>query len=384
MTDTNWVTIWAMAQTGGAIFACNLSNRTALTTISSSLRGDSLRLELSNRYGTGEVKISRTAVVVSGPDGARKIHKEVRFHQASEIALPVGGQVQSDAVDVPIEVGSRIEVRLYFAEGQIPISGNALVTSKHSPLGDHSGAIEFPVEESDIWINPNRPFEIGQPTVMLTAIDIRAQDSFTVAVLGDSNAFSQTWTIPFSDRLTSERKNISLLNLGISGNRLLRGTGNPMLQNIFGNAGIERLKWDIFAKSGMRYLIVAVGGNDLYQPGTFACPDIAELCSAPDLIAGYRTVIEQARQHGMRVVGTTISPFGGVDGIDDSRQKLWEDVNDWIRMSGEFDAVIDFAGLLSGTNKSAIRAEFDSGDHLHFNQAAGNHISENINLAMFD
>lgn len=59
-------------------------------------------------------------------------------------------------------------------------------------------------------------------------------------------------------------------------------------------------------------------------------------------------------------------------------------MNDWIRTSGEFDAVIDFdAALQDPTNPLRLRPELDSGDHLHPDDAGYEVMADAIELSLF-
>ena len=60
-----------------------------------------------------------------------------------------------------------------------------------------------------------------------------------------------------------------------------------------------------------------------------------------------------------------------------------EAVNAWIRHSGAFDGVIDFAKAVADpTNPEILNPAFDSGDHLHPNDAGYQAMANSINLTM--
>lgn len=88
--------------------------------------------------------------------------------------------------------------------------------------------------------------------------------------------------------------------------------------------------------------------------------------TAADLIAGYRRIIAAAHARGIRVIGGTMTPGWGSKYLTREMEQVRSDTNAWIRSGGGFDAVIDFeVALRTGEAPPAIKAPFDSGDHLH-------------------
>jgi lysophospholipase L1-like esterase len=102
-------------------------------------------------------------------------------------------------------------------------------------------------------------------------------------------------------------------------------------------------------------------------------------------MAAYQQMIDKAHARGMRVYGATIMPFGGSFYDSKEREEARQTVNAWIRTSGKFDAVIDTdAALRDPAQPSRLRAEADTGDHLHPNERGHRMIAEAVNLALFE
>ena len=58
-------------------------------------------------------------------------------------------------------------------------------------------------------------------------------------------------------------------------------------------------------------------------------------------------------------------------------------MNNWIRTSGEFDGVVDFATATADPNHPQMfNPAFDSRDHLHPNDAGYQAMANSINLSM--
>jgi lysophospholipase L1-like esterase len=114
-----------------------------------------------------------------------------------------------------------------------------------------------------------------------------------------------------------------------------------------------------------------------------AVNDIGYSASAEDLIAGHREVIAQARAQGVKVYGGTILPFKGSFIWTEEREATWRALNDWIRTSGEFDGVVDFAAATAVPGDPAtLNPVYDSGDHLHPNDAGTEAMANAVDLAM--
>src|SRR5262249_42627656 len=131
---------------------------------------------------------------------------------------------------------------------------------------------------------------------------------------------------------------------------------------------LARLDRDVLAQSGVRWLLVFEGVNDI---GTAGANQAAQQQVAADLIAAYQQIIARTHAQGIRVYGATITPFGGFASYDDPaglREGARQTVNQWIRTSHQFDAVVDFDRTARDpANPRQLLPAFDTGDHLHLN-----------------
>jgi lysophospholipase L1-like esterase len=77
-------------------------------------------------------------------------------------------------------------------------------------------------------------------------------------------------------------------------------------------------------------------------------------------------MIDAAHAHGIKVYGATLTPYAGANYDSDKGEQIRGQVNDWIRTSGAFDAVIDFDKMTRDpANPTRFLPADDSGDHLH-------------------
>lgn len=188
------------------------------------------------------------------------------------------------------------------------------------------------------------------------------------------------WLFP---NLLGNTSMLGVLNKGIGGNRMLRDPGE---QPLFGKATLARFDRDVLAQPGVEYMIVLIGINDIGHPGTGTIP-ASEEPTLNDMIAGYRQLIARAHEKGITVFGGTLTPFEGTifpGYYSPQKEALRQAVNQWIRSSGEFDAVIDFeAAVRDPARPTRMLPAFDAGDHLHPNDAGMQAMANAIPLEIF-
>jgi lysophospholipase L1-like esterase len=203
-------------------------------------------------------------------------------------------------------------------------------------------------------------------------------DSLTDGRGSTTNA-NDRWPDQLLDRLQSSHRtsDVAILNQAAGGNRVLNDGLGP-------NA-LARFDRDVLAQSGVEWLIVFEGINDI---GTAAATPEAQQQVAADLIAAYEQFITRAHAQGIDVFGATILPFGGNTGYDEAtgtREAARQTVNDWIRTSGEFDAVIDFdKAVRDPATPRQLLPAYDVGDHLHLNPTGYHALADAVPARLFD
>ena len=191
-----------------------------------------------------------------------------------------------------------------------------------------------------------------------TAAIVTLGDSITDGSKSTTNA-NNRWPDELARRLQTNKgtQKVAVLNEGIGGNRLIH---DRTAQN-----ALARFDRDVLAQDGVRWLIVLEGVNDL---GTrvSAKEHNEQAATADDLISAYEQIIFRAHAHNIRVYGATILPFEGAHYFTQDGEADRQKVNQWIRTSGQFDAVIDFDAVTRDSkNTSHFSEAADSGDHLH-------------------
>lgn len=333
-----------------------------------SVGGQRLRIVLSNAYGKEPLTIGKAAVARSrgGDDGAvaEDSQRVVTFGGQEAATILPGASLVSDPVALPVPALAQIAVSLYLPKAT-PVSTFHWDGRQTSWIvrGDQTMAPSLKTDEGSALSTTARP--------LLTGIQVEAdQTARAVAVIGDSITDGATasldkdsrWPDFLAARLAPH--GVAVVNAGISGARLL--------SDGMGVNALARLERDVLAQPGVRSVVVVLGINDIAWPGTAFARE-APRPTLEALTAGYRQLIEQARSRGLRVIGATLTPFEGAlpgtpleDYYHPDKDALRRQVNDWMRNSGAFDAVIDFdAALRDPAHPARMAARFDSGDRLH-------------------
>ena len=277
-------------------------------------------------------------------------------------------------MDLEIPKLSDLTVSLYLPEDTGAPTAHALgLHTTYFADGDATAAVEL------------KPSATSTAYFWLSSVDVLAPaNAATIVAFGDSitDGFAtavdkdQAWPALLARRLAAEKStaNLGVVNLGISGNRVLR--------DVAGTSALARFDRDVLSRPGVRWMTLLEGINDI----TFsAIPGLAsEAVTAEDLIWGYRQIIERAHLHGIKVAGATVMPIEGVVTYTPRGEEVRQTVNRWIRTSKAFDAVIDFDALVRDpADPKKLRAEFDSGDHVHPNDRGNQAMAEGIELSTF-
>jgi lysophospholipase L1-like esterase len=395
-----WIGTWATAPQPfipGSLQT--FRNQSLRLIVHTSAGGTKVRIKISNTYGDGPLLIGgahiarRTAAAEIDPRSDRML----KFQTKSSTTVAPGSMVVSDPVEMDVPALSDLAVSFFLPQRTEAKTSHSMAkqTSYVSPeTGDLTAAVNFPVAKTiHSW-----PF--------LTGVDVEASPGAAAIVAfgssltdGDGTTADTNgrWPDVLAERLqkgAGGKAEIGVLNEGIIGNRLLhdspKGADNPFGAGL-GQAGLARFERDVLAQAGVRYVIVGLGINDILFPAfPFTPPN--EKVSAEDIISGYRQLIARGHRKGVRVIGTTNPPFenSAFEGLvtafyTSEREAIRQKVNDWIRSSGEFDGVVDLDAVLRDpSHPTQLLPAYDSGDHLHPNNAGCIAEGNAVPLALFE
>ncbi|SFW26276.1 Lysophospholipase L1 [Luteibacter sp. UNCMF366Tsu5.1] len=360
-----------------------LHNQTVRQVARISLGGQRLRIVLSNTYGNQPLTVGKATVAQPERNGeviAGSVRK-VTFGGQERASILPGASLVSDPVALPVSALAEVAVSLYLpdATSVTTFHWDGRQTGWIVP-GDQTSALALRLPKADGTL------ESSTARPLLTGIQVETeQASRAVVVIGDSitdgAAASLDKNTRWPDFLAARLAphGVAVVNAGISGARLL--------SDGMGVNALARLDRDVLAQPGVSSVIVMLGINDISWPGTAFARE-ARRPTLDDLTAGYRQLVTQAHSHGVRVIGTTLAPFeGALPGtpLDDyyrpDKDALREQVNEWIRHSGVFDAVLDFDAVLHDpVHPTRIAAQYDSGDHLHPGDRGNRAMAEAVDL----
>ena len=369
-----WVGTWSAAQVTAA--ATGLSHtgfrdRTVRDIVHTSVGGSELRIRISNVFGTTPLEIADVRVALR-EKGARTVagsSHRVTFGGRDAVTIPVGQREFSDAVKLSVSAEQDLAVSIYVKQATGPATWHpaAIATSYYSTLGDHAGAASAAAYPDKIfaWYFLDG-VDVVNPSVAGAVVTFGASTSNGAGSTRDGN---ERYLDDLARRVLKLPAGLrmSVLNAGISANQLLAGGGTA------GQSALTRFYRDAIEQTGVRAVILWEGTNDI---GVH--PDLRPA----ELINAYLQLIAIAHSHGVAVIGATLQPDQGANYYTAQGNKVREAVNRWIRDSGAFDAVADFDAVLRNPlDHAEMLPAYDSGDHLHPNNAGYQAIANSINVS---
>ena len=382
-----WVGTWAAAQQTpepeNSLSAADLTDATVRQIFHLSVGGAFLRVHLSNAFGTEPLHF--TSVHIARPLSASSAaidpasDRALTFSGKDDVVVPAGAEYISDPIDYPVASQSNLAVTFHLnapPAGQTGHPGSR--ETSYYVHGDLVSAADLPgAKPVDHWYQVSDIDALEPP------------DGASIVVLGDSitdghgstTNGNDRWTDVLAGRLqaSAATRDIGVLNEGIGGNHLLTDGLGP-------NA-LARFDRDVLAQAGVRWLIVFEGVNDLgglTRNGEVSPAEHAQLVER--ILAGYQQIIARAHEHGVRVIGATVTPYMGSDYYhpDARDEQDRQAVNAWIRAAGHFDAVIDFDKVVRDPQEGdRLRPSYDCGDHLHPSPAGYRGMGDAVPLALF-
>jgi lysophospholipase L1-like esterase len=361
---------------GGFQPPTTLANQTIRQIVRTSIGGKRVRIVLSNAFGTAPIDIGAGHVALRDKDAniVAASAKPLTVAGASTFSVLAGATVVSDPVDLAVAPVSDLVVDL-FVPGDLGVNPSPVTTHNGasqtnfvSEAGNHSGAATLPVSaRSGAWFLLAR-VEVAAPNG--TGAVVAFGDSITDGARSTADT-NNRWPDQLARRLALRKgAGVAVLNAGISGNRVL-GDGA-------GVSALARFDRDVLMQTGVTHVVVMEGINDIGIARANPSP------SAADLIAGHKQLIERAHARGLKIYGATLTPYEGAAYFSPEGEAKRQALNQWIRMGGAYDGVIDFDMV---TRDPAAPTKFlpayDSGDHLHPGDAGYKAMGDAVDLALF-
>lgn len=361
--DGAWVGTWSAApvipgESGDAFEG--FEDATVRNVIHTSIGGDRVRVRLTNLYGEEALTVD-AATVAERDEGAGLVEgtvSDLTFDGAESTTIPVGEEVTSDPVELEVDAGGDLAISTYFEDATGPVTQHPVASSTNYSSTDGNQADTVEADPYD---------GAAESWFVVDGVDVHNEaPAGSVVAFGDSitdgvgsttdenarwpdNLARRLQELPASDQL-------GVLNQGISGNRVLNDA------DVRGRSALERFGNDVLSQTGVRSVVITEGINDIrHMQGTDG-----EKLTAEMLIDGLEKLAEDAHDEGLTVVGGTLLPYGGSSLYSEEGEEIRQEVNDWIRTSDAYDAVVDFDELTRDPDEpTQLAPEFDSGDHLH-------------------
>jgi lysophospholipase L1-like esterase len=305
------------------------------------------------------VHVARTGAATNTIDTSTD--RVATFGGQGSVTLAPGAEMMSDAVALPTSTLSMLAVTMYFASPTTmpTVHSDGRQTTYIVP-GDQTSAAAVVAAGADL----------RQSYYGLTAVETSSTSASKVVVaFGDSQTDGFASTFDASKRYPNQLDDrvkaaglarTGVVNAGISGNRWINDFAGPS-----GNSRFER---DVLGVSGATDVIILEGINDI---GFGVDPAPFQAVPAQQIIDSIAAAVGKAKARGLKVFVGTLLPYRGAGYFSEDGETKRQAVNAWIRANSVgADGVIDFAQVMASTgDASVMNPAYDSGDHLHPNDA---------------
>ncbi len=389
-----WVGTWAAAQTWRPASpatpapagqpatpqSMSFNGRTLRQIVHTSIGGSRVRVTFSNVYGTAPLTIGSASVALRDKDSGVKTgtSRPLVFSGSSSVTIPAGASFVSDAVALETAALSDLAIDVYLSDANaassspLTMHANANQANYVSTVGNHVAKDPFPVEVPiNSWFFIER-VDVTAPASAAAVVTIG--DSITDGTRSSLNTNSR-WPDELARRLQAQAstRNLSVLNTAISGNRVLNEANAAFGWNV-----LSRFDRDALVQPGVAFIVVLEGINDIGMNRPGGPP------SAAELIGGYQQLIERAHARALKIFGATLLPYEGAAYFSADGETKRQAINQWIRTRGAYDGVIDFDTVTRDPqNPTKLLPAYDSGDHLHPNDAGYKAMGQAVDLGLF-
>ncbi|MGZ3298791.1 MAG: SGNH/GDSL hydrolase family protein [Asticcacaulis sp.] len=357
-----WVPSWTASPGPAAAPVSEVSDQTFREIVHLSAGGKSLRVRLSNAYGTQPLHIDQAAVAAraSGAAIQPRSGAALTFSGSADVVIPPGAYVISDPLTMDAPAHGDLAISLH-VPGPAPLASIHLTqrNAAYQVAGNQVTAETLPAADAGdhpwAWVSE---VEVagGAAKQAVVAFGDSITDGANIA--RDSN---DNWPDVLARRLDAAHIPLAVVNAGLTGDRLLHdGQWAP-----FGVAGLARFDRDVLAQPNIRSVIVLLGINDIGQ----VLADSPEHVTAAEIERGLTQLAARAHEKGLKIFAATLTPFKVTtikDYYSDEKEAERQAVNAWIRSNHDFDGVIDFEKAIEDpANPGHMLPAYDSGDHLH-------------------
>ncbi|AOR30517.1 hypothetical protein BFF78_05125 [Streptomyces fodineus] len=357
----------------------SFTNQSIRMVAHTTVAGSMLRIRLSNLYGTKPLTIDAVDLARQSSTPGTAVpgtHRTVTFNGSASVTIPAGQDVASDPIPMAVDANTDqlVSIHLPGTPAGTTWHEQAQETAWISTDGNHvtdESTGNYPSTKTSWYFLDG--LDVISPTATGTLVCVG--DSITDGV-GSTRGANRRWPDYLAQRMNSASSGptLGVVDAGIGTNRVLTdvNANNPSLQSRFAH--------DVLGQPNVKSVILLEGINDI---GSNIGSNGSSPVTAADLENGMQAVIHKAHAAGVKIIGGTILPYEGANYYTPDGEKVRDAVNQWIRTSGAFDGVIDFDKAMQDPgNPRALNDAYDSGDHLHPNDAGYQAMANAVNLSL--
>jgi lysophospholipase L1-like esterase len=366
--STPWTGTWAVTpESGGATF----TQQTMRQIVYTSVGGPAARIRLSNLFGSSSVTISdvHIALVSSGSSIQAGTDHVITFGGAGTVTIGANAEVYSDSIAMTIPSLSELAISFYLPNSTTVQTYHWIgEQTNYVANGDVSGNTSITVASTNTSYHYLTNLDV-QSTALTGAV-VTFGASITDGFASSQNA-NHRWPNDLARRLSTAGINtVGVINQGLSANQLLIDASGTLsaLHRFQHDAVLQpNVKWVIFSDDPLN----DVGNN--------------HSITGAQLISGVQQLISQAHNNGLKFLGSTLTPFKGAGGWSSTGETAREQYNAFILSpSSGCDGVVDQdTATHDPSNPEQFLPAYDSGDHLHPNDAGYQAIANCVNLSFF-
>ena len=403
-----WVAAWGTApaevnMNGMSAVGSLVGDVTVRIVLTPTASGEKFRIKLSNYYGSEALKIEN--ITVAHSKGKSKIDvnsiKYITFNEgAPDVTVAAGDAIYSDPISFPVTANSPIAISMLINEYQDVSSMGLSGATSYFTTGDAVKTEDYDllksvIDEQEMLDIVSKILEgfSGSSSIDLKlaysfikfvpaveTLDVLTDGSgYSIAVIGDSTV-ANDFPLYLSQAIVQQDniRNIGIIGKGIVGNRLMND-GLGLGGQIDAESLKNRLKRDALSQSGVEYVVIKVGANDIIFPVSAdfleQYPDMPQP-TAESIIEAYKKVFKECHEAGVKVIVASITQWKGNnrdyfgEGVaqyvrtEEEFQNDWniaKTVNEWLANTTEHDGFVDLTEISANPlDRDALLSEYST------------------------